>query len=78
LTARAATVEGIEAMRVDLAGIVIGRVVEAARHPDSDHLWVTKVDVGDPVLLDVVCGAPMSQRAADTRSRASASPCRTA
>ena len=24
----------------DLAALVVGRVVEAARHPDSDHLWV--------------------------------------
>jgi phenylalanyl-tRNA synthetase beta chain len=37
---------------------VVARVVEAARHPDSDHLWVTRVDAGGPELIDVVCGAP--------------------
>ena len=58
LTERVATVEELVALRADLAPIVIGRVVEAARHPDSDHLWVTKVDAGGPELLDVVCGAP--------------------
>ncbi|HEX8848888.1 MAG TPA: phenylalanine--tRNA ligase subunit beta [Gemmatimonadaceae bacterium] len=58
LTMRVATVDELVSLREDLAPIVIGRVVEAARHPDSDHLWVTKVDAGGPEPLDVVCGAP--------------------
>ena len=58
LTARTATVEGLERLRADLAPIVVARVVEAWRHPNSDHLWVTKVDDGSGELLDVVCGAP--------------------
>ncbi len=57
LTMRCATVDDVVALRDDLGGIVIGRVVEAARHPDSDHLWVTKVDAGGGTLHDVVCGA---------------------
>src|SRR5437762_5701771 len=56
LTRRCATVDGIVQLREDLAGIVVARVVEAARHPNSDHLWVTKVDAGGEIL-DVVCGA---------------------
>ena len=58
LTMRCATVDDIVQLRQDLAGIVIGRVVEAAPHPNSDHLWVTKVDSGAGVIHDVVCGAP--------------------
>ena len=58
LTSRAATVDDVVRLRADLDQIVIARVVEAARHPDSDHLWVTKVDAGRGELLDVVCGAP--------------------
>ncbi|MEX0909091.1 MAG: hypothetical protein WDZ58_04940, partial [Gemmatimonadaceae bacterium] len=38
LTARCATVEEMRPVRQDLGDIVIGRVVEAARHPESDHL----------------------------------------
>ena len=57
LTSRCATVDEVVPLRQDLSGIVIGRVVEAAPHPDSDHLWVTKVDAGLGVLHDVVCGA---------------------
>jgi phenylalanyl-tRNA synthetase beta chain len=58
ITSRVATVDELEPLRGDLSPIVIGRVVEAGPHPDSDHLWVTKVDAGTGELLDVVCGAP--------------------
>ena len=57
LTAHAATVEELVPLRQDLAAIVVGRVVEAGRHPDSDHLWVTKVDAGGEPI-EVICGAP--------------------
>jgi phenylalanyl-tRNA synthetase beta chain len=58
ITSRAATVDAIESLRADLRQFVVARVVECARHPDSDHLSVTKVDAGGGELLDVVCGAP--------------------
>ena len=58
LTSRAATVDEVVPLRADLAPFVVARVVEAARHPDSDRLSVTKVDMGTGELLDVVCGAP--------------------
>ncbi|MEO7966404.1 MAG: YtpR family tRNA-binding protein, partial [Gemmatimonadaceae bacterium] len=58
ITAHVATVDRMERLRADLATIVVARVLEAAHHPNSDHLWVTKVDDGSGVTLDVVCGAP--------------------
>lgn len=58
-TAHTATVDELVPLRTDLAAIVIARVVEAGRHPDSDHLWLTKVDDGAGALLEVVCGAPI-------------------
>jgi phenylalanyl-tRNA synthetase beta chain len=58
LTMRCATVDDVIALRADLSDIIIGKVIEAGRHPDSDHLWVTKVDAGKGTLHDVVCGAP--------------------
>ena len=36
----------IETIRGGLQGVVVGHVVECEDHPDSDHLHVTKVDVG--------------------------------
>ena len=41
----------------ELEELVVGHVLECAKHPDSDHLSVCKVDVGSEVL-DIVCGAP--------------------
>ncbi len=38
-------------------GVKVGHVVECAQHPDADKLRVTKVDVGEEELLDIVCGA---------------------
>lgn len=41
-----------------LAPMVVGHVVECENHPESDHLHVCKVDVGQEAVLDIVCGAP--------------------
>ena len=57
LTSRCATVDDLVSLREDLRDIVIARVVEAVRHPNSDHLWLTKVDAGTGTVVDVVCGA---------------------
>jgi phenylalanyl-tRNA synthetase beta chain len=58
LTAHTATVEEMIPLRADLAPIVVARVVEERPHPDSEHLHLTRVDMGTGELLDVVCGAP--------------------
>lgn len=52
------TVEEVETIRGGLRGIVIGKVLTCEAHPDSDHLHVTTVDVGQPEPLNIVCGAP--------------------
>ncbi|GKX54535.1 phenylalanine--tRNA ligase beta subunit [Leminorella grimontii] len=51
-------VDGIEPVAGEFTGVVVGRVVECAQHPNADKLRVTKVDVGRGELLDIVCGAP--------------------
>jgi phenylalanyl-tRNA synthetase beta chain len=40
-----------------LEGLVIGHVKESKDHPNSDHLHLTKVDVGTGTDLQIVCGA---------------------
>ena len=39
-------VESVERVGADLANVVTARVVSKERHPDSDHMWLCKVDVG--------------------------------
>ncbi len=38
--------------------LVIGVVNELTAHPDSDHLHVGQVDIGQPETVQIVCGAP--------------------
>ncbi|CAN5157806.1 phenylalanine--tRNA ligase subunit beta [soil metagenome] len=39
-------------------GVVVGRVLSTAQHPNADKLKVCEVDVGSPTPLVIVCGAP--------------------
>lgn len=58
-------VEGVERVGADLDHVVTAKVLEKAPHPDSDHMYVCKVDVGEknlgadgkPEPLQIVCGA---------------------
>ncbi|MBL7137585.1 MAG: phenylalanine--tRNA ligase subunit beta [Bacteroidales bacterium] len=50
-------VEEWQSVRGGLRGVLIGEVVECKSHPNSDHLSLTKVSVGGPELLPIVCGA---------------------
>ena len=49
-------VEAIDKMS-EGTNLVVGKVIECKDHPNSDHLHVTKTDIGSEVL-DIVCGAP--------------------
>ena len=42
---------------LEVSNLVIGEVKECKMHPNSDHLHVCKVDVGNEIL-NIVCGAP--------------------
>ena len=42
---------------ISATNLVIGEVLECTMHPDSDHLHVCKVNIGEEVL-QIVCGAP--------------------
>ena len=42
----------------NIPGLVIGQIVECVNHPNSDHMHICQVDVGDDELIQIVCGAP--------------------
>ena len=50
-------VDSVNPVCGEFTNVVVGEVLTCADHPDSDHLHVTTVNVGDEVL-DIVCGAP--------------------
>lgn len=60
LTGCGLEVEGMELwspVKGGLKGVVIGKVLTCEKHPDSDHLSLTTVDVGGDRPLPIVCGA---------------------
>ncbi|MBI3817566.1 MAG: phenylalanine--tRNA ligase subunit beta [Planctomycetes bacterium] len=58
LTLRTCEVDAVHHVGGGLDNILIGEVVDIAKHPDADTLSLTKVNIsgGDP--LPIVCGAP--------------------
>lgn len=50
-------VETFETVKGGLKGLVIGEVLTCEAHPNSDHLHVTTVNVGQEEPLHIVCGA---------------------
>lgn len=52
------TVEKVETIKGGLNGLVVGEVLTCIDHPDSDHLHITTVNLGDGEPVQIVCGAP--------------------
>ncbi len=50
--------EEVESVRGGLKGVVIGKVLTCVEHPNSDHLHITTVDLGNGQPTQIVCGAP--------------------
>ena len=46
---------------INATKLVIGEIVECKDHPDSDHLHLCKVNIGNEIL-NIVCGAPNARK----------------
>ena len=57
MTLSGSKVEAFEVEGSELSNIVTGRIETLERHPDSDHLWVCRVNVGADAPLQIVTGA---------------------
>ncbi len=47
LTITGSKVEGFEVLGEDIENVVVAKVTAMEKHPDSDHLWVCKLDAGE-------------------------------
>ncbi|MBQ1730075.1 MAG: phenylalanine--tRNA ligase subunit beta [Oscillospiraceae bacterium] len=56
MTLSGSKVETFSSMRDEIKNVVVGKVEAIERHPDSDHLWVCQVNVGDETV-QIVTGA---------------------
>ncbi|HWY13249.1 MAG TPA: phenylalanine--tRNA ligase subunit beta, partial [Bacteroidia bacterium] len=50
-------IESLESVKGGLKGVVVGEIIEKEKHSDADNLSLTKVNIGAPELLSIVCGA---------------------
>ena len=51
-------VEEVQSIKGGLEGLVIGEVLTCEVHPNSDHMHVTTVNLGQGEPVQIVCGAP--------------------
>ncbi|MGP1436656.1 MAG: phenylalanine--tRNA ligase subunit beta [Phocaeicola sp.] len=51
-------VEEVQSIKGGLEGLVIAKVLTCEPHPNSDHMHVTTVDLGNGEPVQIVCGAP--------------------
>ena len=51
-------VEEVQAIKGGLQGLVIGEVLTCVEHPNSDHMHVCTVNLGEGEPVQIVCGAP--------------------
>lgn len=51
-------VEEVQTIKGGLEGIVIGEVLTCEVHPNSDHMHITTVNLGESEPVQIVCGAP--------------------
>jgi phenylalanyl-tRNA synthetase beta chain len=52
------SMDTFETVKGGLEGLVVGKVMVCDQHPNADKLRITKVDIGQSELLNIVCGAP--------------------
>ncbi len=57
MTLSGSKVEAFEVEGAELSNIITGKIESLERHPDSDHMWISMVNVGAEELIQIVTGA---------------------
>lgn len=57
MTMSGSKVEAYEVEGADISKVVVGKVLDVVKHPDSDHLVICQVDVGGESPIQIVTGA---------------------
>lgn len=57
MTMSGSKVETFDSEAYHMKNVVIGRIESLARHPDSDHLWICQVNIGQAEPVQIVTGA---------------------
>lgn len=57
MTMSGSKVEGWEVEGSEIENVIAGKVLSLDKHPDSDHLWITQIDIGAEAPIQIVTGA---------------------
>ena len=57
MTLSGSKVETFEDLGKEISNIVVGKVLSMSKHPNSDHMWLCMVDVGQAEPVQIVTGA---------------------
>ena len=57
MTISGSKVEITEVLNDSLKNVVAGRILSMEKHPDSDHMWICQLDVGEGDPTQIVTGA---------------------
>ncbi len=57
MTLSGSKVEGTTDLGAEISNVVVGRILSMERHPNSDHMWVCQLDVGQGEPAQIVTGA---------------------
>ena len=57
LTISGSKVETVEDQAAAFKNVVVGKILSMEKHPNSDHMWVTQIDVGEEEPIQICTGA---------------------
>ncbi len=57
MTLSGSKVETFVDLGAEIKNVVVGKVVAMEHHPDSDHMWICQIDVGEESPIQIVTGA---------------------
>lgn len=57
MTATGSKVEGFEDLGEKIKNVVVGKILEIEKHPDSDHLQICQMDLGEGEPVQIITGA---------------------
>ncbi len=57
MTLSGSKVEGTTDLGAEISNVVVGKILSMEKHPNSDHMWVCQIDIGQNEPVQIVTGA---------------------
>ncbi|MBQ5813796.1 MAG: phenylalanine--tRNA ligase subunit beta [Clostridia bacterium] len=57
MTLSGSKVETTEDLGTEINNVVVGKILSLEHHPDSDHMWICQIDIGEEEPVQIVTGA---------------------